>query len=148
MGSEGLLRAWEPLGVRERLRLLAPVVLGPRGQPGVWAMKDALWLLGLGRPAWCPDIVPVKQPKLRGTELMKSHREAGSLGLAGRELGQLSSAPGRLPLGFPVSSPYLAPRPRDFSNGNAGPVGSSESAKGRKWGGRQDPENNGSQRTP
>ena len=92
VGPEGLLLASEPLGVREHLRLLAPVMLGPWGQPGVWAMKDTLRLPVLGRPAWCPDIVPGRRTKLRGTELLKSHLEAGSLGLAGRELGQLSLA--------------------------------------------------------
>ena len=141
VGSEGLLLA------RERLRVLAPVVLGPWGQPGVWAMKDALRFLGLGWPAWCPDIVPVRQPKLRGTELLKSHLEAGSLGPAGRELGQLSSAPCHFPLGFPgVLSPSSSPA-QGFFKQECRPLGSSENAKGRRWGGRQDPENNRSQRT-
>ena len=131
VGSEGLLLASEPLGVRERLRLLASVVLGRWGQPGVCAMKDALRLLGLGRPAWCPDIVLVRQPKLRGTELLKSHLEAGSLGLAGRELGQLSSAPSHFPLGFPgVLSPSCSPA-QGFFKRERRPLGSSESAKGR-----------------
>ena len=120
VGSEWLLLASEPLGVRERLGLLAPVMLGPWGQPGVWAMKDTLRLPVLGRPAWCPDIVLGRRTKLCGTELLKSHLEAGSLGLVGRELGQL---PATSHWAFQVFlSPSSSQAQGFFSNRKAGPM--------------------------